>query len=289
MYVTACLTLKPFVAAFGKIQMSIQQDWQDQEPRKRGMGSGSKVLLILGGVGGLFLLLCCGGGAYLFWQARNALENLVTTDPAAIKTKTQSIAKIDVLPGFKPVQAMDMIVMKWVVYQGEAGDDSMLMLMEFQNSMFQGANKQEQKDQMLQQMRQQQQAQGGNTNIQAEETTKRDFTIGGRKNEFTFVKGKSQQGKAVRQVTGTFPTVGGVAMLMLIIPDEKYDEAAVIRMLESIRTDAIASDVEDDDAMDNAEAESNEAAGSTIPLDQPDQSGTKTPEDDGEPEAEPNS
>jgi hypothetical protein len=263
--------------------MSIQQDWQDPQSQKRGMSSGSKVLLILGGVGGLFLLLCCGGLAIVGYKFKEAVGNLVTTDPELIKTRTQDIVTIEVPPGFKPVQAMDMVVMRMVVYNGDGGDQSsVFMIMEFDKTMMQG-NKKQQQDQMLQQMRAQQAQQGSNGDIQVEETQTREFTIAGRKTEFSFVKGKSNDGKAVRQVTGSFPTVDGVAMLFLMVPEEKYDEAAIDRMLQSIQVPASAGEAEVEDMDENAEAENNEAAGATT---QPDPTGATKPDESGEPEAE---
>lgn len=217
--------------------MSMQEDWPNPEPKKRGMSGGMKLLLVLGGLGGFCMLLCCGGIAFLGYKARN----MITTDPATIRERTQEIATIEVLPGFKPVQGMDVIFMKLVVYQGEQGDNSALLLMEFNSSMMdQGKGQKELRDQMLDQMHQQQAQHGGgagpDTDIEVEESETRFYTIGGRKNEFLFTKGKSHSGKAMRQVTGTFPTAKGVAMLMLTVPEENYDEAAVVKMLESIRT-----------------------------------------------------
>jgi hypothetical protein len=248
------------------MHMSFQQDWEAPEPRKSGMSGGMKLLLILGGVGGFVLLLCCGGVGFIFYKAKN----LITTDPDTIRERTQSIATIEILPGFKPALSMDFVAMRWVQYQGDEDENSMLMLMEFGNAMMQGNNP-HQREAMLRQMREQQLQQGGHAQqeIEAEETQTREFMIGGRKVPFTFIKGKSEEeGKAVRQVTGSFTTAGGVAMLMLAVPEEKYDEAAVIRMLESIRTPL---------APVEAEPEADEAAETKAESDQPAMEAEATP------------
>ncbi|MFN0055074.1 MAG: hypothetical protein ACKV0T_23115 [Planctomycetales bacterium] len=212
------------------------QDQMQPEPSKPGMSSTAKVLLILGGIGGLCLLVCCGVGGYFVYKGRELVANATTTDPEAIRTRAQQIAPgIQVLSDLEPMQALDLVVMKWVIYQRKPQQDGMLMLMEFDTSMFQQGDPEQQRKQMLDAMRQQQ-AQSGqmDANLQIQERTSRDLTVRGQTTKFEFNKGTAG-GKTVRQVIGSFPSPKGVAMLMLMLPDEGYEEEAVVRMIESIR------------------------------------------------------
>jgi hypothetical protein len=208
----------------------MQEDWP-QQPQKQGMSTAAKVLLILGIVGGICALLCCGGAFFFFWKAKDALQNAVTMAPEAVRERTAQIVKIDVPPGFEPFQALDMVFMRWVLYTKGQNQEGVLMLMEFGNQMM--GNQQQQRQQMRDALRQQQRG-GGMGELQAQETESREYTVKGEKVSFEFVKGTNRQGQAMREVTGSFPTRNGVAMLMLLVPEDDYDEAAVVKMIESI-------------------------------------------------------
>lgn len=233
--------------------MSIHEDWNDPDPRKKeGLSTTVKVLLIVGGVGTLFILLCCGGAFLLVGRFENILkeqginlrdfaENAHVTDPDAIRERTQKIVKIEIMPGFEPQQAVDIVVMKFVQY-GKANDaNSVLMLMAFSNK-FTGGQKPTQ-DEMLNAFRQQQARQGdaAGNNVAVQETETRELMVRGQKVAFQFIKGINETtGAVVREVLGSFPTQNGIGMLMLVVPEDEYDEPAVLKMIDSIDNPVVA-------------------------------------------------
>ncbi|MGQ0633920.1 MAG: hypothetical protein ACT4QC_04880 [Planctomycetaceae bacterium] len=213
--------------------MSTQDEWPQREPQKQGMSTAAKVLLTLGVIGGICALLCCGGMFLVGWQFQKFAKNAMVDDPAAVRQRTDQIVTLEVPPGFEPKQAFDFVLMRGVVYTKGAGDDALLVLMEFGNQMI--GNQQQQREQMRETLRQQQAQRGGGfPDLQDRETESREYTVKGEKASFEFVKGTTREGKAMREVSGSFLTQNGVAMLMLRVPAEEYDEAAVVKMIESI-------------------------------------------------------
>jgi hypothetical protein len=227
--------------------MSTTDDFNDPQPKK-GMSSTSKVLIILGSIGGLCLLACCGGGAFLFYRLKDNFA--MSSDPAVVKKSTEEIVLIDVPSDFTPTQSMKIsmmgVSMKWAIYTKGGGNDSMMMLMEMNQPGMAaqgGVGAKQQRDQMLQAMRQQQAQQGGagqfNTEINEQSVKSRKFKINGETVEFDFIKGTRPNGGDVHQVVGVFPSRGGgVVMLMLIVPADGYDEESIVTMIKSIRMDA---------------------------------------------------
>lgn len=247
--------------------MSMHDDLQAEQPRKQGMSGTAKVLLVLGSIAGVGMLLCCGGGVYLFYKAKDFIS--ISMNPTEIKQRTQEIVQIEVPEGFVPIQGVKIAIpnamtMKYVVYSKGGNTQSIMMLMEMNKAGMDpaGADAKKQRDEMLQALRQQGQQGGGNqfnTTINEESSETREFTINGKKTEFVFVKG-TRPGTAVkaRQVVGVFPSKEGVVMLMVIVDEDDYDEAAMERMIKSIRLPgeaAAANSAESDEPTDKKPAE----------------------------------
>jgi hypothetical protein len=235
--------------------MSTHDDFQGEGPTKQGMSSTAKVLLILGSIAGVCLLVCCGGVAVVGWKFQGAFknfaENLTTKDPNEIRARTAEIVHIDIPDAFPPMQAFDLMVMKQIIY-GKPNGGSMIVIVEINRQMQGGqtaAGAKQQRQEILRQMRQQHQGQQpGNINAEMNEESNetREFTINGEKVPFEFIKG-SANGAPTRQVVGVFAGRNGTTiMLMLMAPESEYDEAAVVKMIESIR---LAD--EDDDESDS--------------------------------------
>lgn len=198
---------------------------------KKGMSTGAKVAIILGIVFGVCLLVCCGVGGYF----ANKVGNAMTQDPAKIATIQQSmLTAIEIPADYTPRMAMDFSLagqgMKMAVYSPGSGPEpspsEMLMLMSM--------NITADEAQMQQQM---EQSMGGQQNqIQEESSETKPVQIDGAERSVRFAKGKARQGgAAVRQVSAVFPGKEGTVMLMQIVPEEKWDEAAAIKLLESIK------------------------------------------------------
>ena len=211
--------------------MSTTQDWQDpnQPPPKKGMSTGKIVLLVVLLGGGLLGLVCCGG---LFLLGRQ-VSNSMSTDPVKIRAAADEIADIDVPAELNPVGSLAIpFLMKMAMFQG-ADKTSSMMLME----MAAAANMNE--EQARAQMNQQAQAQGqqGNT-VQVDQSTveTRDITVRGTPSKFQFARGKaSGSEQEYWQVTGMFPGKGGQAILMLVLPADKYDADKITQIIETIQ------------------------------------------------------
>ncbi|HLJ11406.1 MAG TPA: hypothetical protein VKU82_09460 [Planctomycetaceae bacterium] len=220
--------------------MSTQDDFQET-PKKSGMSSSSKAVIILGSIAGVVLLLCCGGGIWGYFQVRDWVQGMAKTfsnDPAIVRQRAEEIIHIDVPEDFAPVMTMEIplgtIGSKMVIYQRKGSENSVLTIVESKQPMPPGQNGQQHRDAMLRGMRQGQQF--GNRSMQIDEqaSESRNFTIGGEKVPFEFIKGTAN-GVPSRQVFGAFPGKEGTVMLMLMVQENEYDEPSIVKMLESIR------------------------------------------------------
>lgn len=208
--------------------MSMQEDFPEQSKPKAGTSTGVKVLLVLAGIGGVMCLVCCGGGAFIYFKY---IKGAFSQDPTVVQATTREITPIEIPAQFAPTGSMNFGGMKMAVYQ-DAADQGMLMLMEMGRQMA-GGDPEQQRDAMLAQM-QLQSGMGNNTQFQIEERKTRNYTINGKKAQFVFAKGKGQNGRAMRQVFGSFTTATSAAVLMLMTSEEKYDEAAIEAMIASL-------------------------------------------------------
>jgi hypothetical protein len=203
------------------------ETFQPQPPPKQGMSTGVKVLIILLCIFGGIALLCCGGMIYVGYKFKNAASE----DPTVVKEVTKKIADIDIPPNFHPVRSIDVsfwMKMRVVVYETK-GRTGTLLLMEFSVP---NASEQDMRQSLNQQ------GQGQNVrNLQIKKTETKPFKIRGQDVEFTFAEAVESKSKvAYRQVKGAFPgKEKGAVMLMLQVQEKEYNEAAVVKMIKSIK------------------------------------------------------
>jgi hypothetical protein len=211
------------------------QGFDDAAPAKsrktRAPSSGTnwgKIILILLGVGTVSLALCCGVGYYFMKQAFD-----MTMDPVKITAMQKEIIEIDVPQGLQPNMGMNMnfgvMTMKMVMYN--PGNATSMMLMEMQIA---GQTEEQMKQAFSQQANQQQ----NQAQFRVESSEMKTIKIDGVDREFQFAKGTltPQGGQPVpaRMITGLFPSKTAMGFIVYSIPEEDYDEAAVIKTLESI-------------------------------------------------------
>ncbi len=192
-------------------------------PPKRGMSTTAKVLLILGGVFGVMMLLCCGGALWFYSKMG------ITQNPQQVQAIQRQIVDIQVPEGYQPQMGMDMsvgpVTMKMAVFVSEGG---MLMLMQMPE--------QSSEEEMRQKMEESLQQQGKNQQINVDSRKTRTVVVDGQEVEFDFIEGThADSGGKVRQVIGQFPGRGGTVMLMLVVPEDQWDEDEVMEMLQSIK------------------------------------------------------
>jgi hypothetical protein len=193
------------------------------------------------GIGALCLLVCCGGGGIVVWKlgsvAKTFMDNMATSDPAEVRRQTAEMVDIAIPDSYQPVQGMNMVAVRMVMYQtapSDEGKKGMLMLMEWAIDQ-PGANAQQQEQQLRNSMNQQR----ANQNFQSTKSETREIEIRGDKVPFEFSEGTTGQPgqeQATHIVSGVFRGKRDrPVMLQLTIPDEAYDEAVVMEMLESIQ------------------------------------------------------
>ena len=204
---------------------------EDSKPRRRraepsGGTNWGKILLILFGIGLLSIVLCCGGGFYMFKDAG-------TDDPAKIALIQKEIVEIDIPADLQPAVGVNVnlffMKMKMAVYNPQSATSLMLMQMQLA-----GQSKEQMQASFKQQAGQQQQ----NRDFRMESSETKTVKIDGQDVDFLIAKGTlNSQGAAavpVRMVTGMFPSKDGMGFIQYSIDEEKYDKAAVIKTLESI-------------------------------------------------------
>ncbi|KAA0137092.1 hypothetical protein FYZ48_16815 [Gimesia chilikensis] len=197
-------------------------------PPKQGMSSGVKILLILLALGGIGMLLCCGG---IFYAVRN-VKAKVTENKQEITEIQNEIATINIPEYFVPQMGMsaDVIGKKilMAIYE-EKEKDGGLVLMSFglPNDGMVDMNKE-----FRQNLKQQNQNQ---RELKIDKTEQKEFEINGEKVEFTFAEGTDKNDKRFHQVMGVFPGKTGATFLFLQIASDKYNAEDIENMIKSIK------------------------------------------------------
>lgn len=210
--------------------MSIHEDWKEEPVPPKPTSGCTKVLVVLLVVGGVCALICCGGVGYVVWR----IQKGISKEPAVVREETAQIVTMDIPPLFEPVMSMNLLsFMRMVVYQtpGPEGEEGMLVLAQFNQQFFPGddAAEAKMKEALHEQGKQ-------NRDFDIVKTETREIQVKGKPVKFQFAELKDPKDqKEYRRVTGAFAGKSGPAWLMLQVPMEKYDEAAVVSMLESIK------------------------------------------------------
>lgn len=208
---------------------SLADEIDSSAPSKKKPSSSVKILLILAGVGFVGMLLCIGAIGLTGYYFVNQVKEGMTEDPAEIAERTDEIIGIEILPGMNPLVAMRMnvIVMKmnFSVYGAPHGEN-VLLICDIQMP-DQTADEDE--------FRRQLGNQGFGEDIDVTASEIREIETAAGTLTFEFAEGTNGLGNTIYQVTGMIPSrSGGVGFLMLQQDEQDYDEAAVVKMLESI-------------------------------------------------------
>ena len=251
--------------------MSMHDDLQAEQPQKRGMSSTAKVLLVLGSIAGVCMLACCGGVAFFGFKFKDvikAVADSTSKDPAVVKQRTEEIVHIDIPEEFKPVATwgvpLGAFSMKQFIYQNASSPNSVLVIMETNQPLQPGQDPKQQREEMLQGMRQSQQMSSMNMDMQEESRETREFTIDGEEVPFEFIKGKAH-GVPARKVVGIFPGRQGTIMLILMVAESDYNDEKIVKMVKSIRlpgdaTPAVSGESDEPIGKMPADAEENLSA-----------------------------
>jgi hypothetical protein len=239
----------------------------DEPASKKGMSTTAKVVLVMLGVGGVALLLCCGGlfGAGI-WLKRT-VEQAQVTNPVQVRELAGQIASIQLPEQYEPQMGLQlpMLGMRMVTFLRSDQPGANVFLME--NTMGMNPSDPAQRDQMLQQIQMQQGAQGGNlSNVEV-----REIEVAGQKVPFQFGTNNAN-GRVLRQAMGFVPLKKGVVLVVISAPVDSFDEDEVVAILQSIGEPGGAGD-------DSANAPTTgEPPGQQDPAATPAPAGTTTPE-----------
>jgi hypothetical protein len=205
-----------------------------EPPRKKGLSCGCIALIVAAGLGGLLVVLCCGG----LIVAGYYVQKSASEDPKVIAQVTDRIAQIDIPSELQPKASLDMKVpftgkqmMVWVVYADQK-TQSMLVLGSFGGAMS-GMNQEELRKGIERSMKEQ--GVGHQENVRQWKRSEKVIPVRGKPVTFYFATGKDQSGKPRIQVNGTFQGDHGPVMFSFTGDAEKYDEQRITKMIESIK------------------------------------------------------
>jgi hypothetical protein len=205
-----------------------QPVFEEEVPTKKGMSTTAKVVLVMLGVGGVALLLCCGGlfGAGV-WLKRT-VEQAQVTNPVQVRELAGQIASIRLPESYEPKMGLQlpMVGMRMVTFLRSDQPGANVFLME--NTMGMNPSDPAQRDQMLNQIQMQQGAQGNLTNVEV-----REIEVAGQKVPFQFGTNNAN-GRVLRQVMGFVPLKKGVVLVVISAPVDNFDEDEVVAILQSI-------------------------------------------------------
>ena len=222
------------------------------------MSTASKVVLILLGLGGVMIVLCCGGMFLVGWfgyrTAQNVAKSVVVGNPAKAQAVAQTFIDIDVPEGFVATSAFDFGAMvsqdngKMVSWQRES-DGAMLIIM-----LTPVANA----------------APPVMVNPGTTGTSTKVYNVMGQGVAFQFSNTTEDAvpGQVTSlTITGTWSMQAGRVTLTLTLPDGQFDEEAFVAMLDSISEPAAPE--EPVTSGDEPIALPQPADGSAVPDDRP--------------------
>jgi hypothetical protein len=213
--------------------MAEQDNWpanpseQPASEQQKSSGGCMKIGLIIGGLGLVLVLVCCGGFAFF---AGSFVPKIVTT-PAEVAAMSKQIVEMDIPPEFQGEAGFNMdnfaVTMRMVKFKHNAGKGD-LMLMNIKVKMGDPKQKIDFKNQ-----------QGMNDkerNLELGDSTTKDFDIRGQKVTFRFTEAvDSDKNVPCHVVEGSIAEPNGTTEIKLVLEDDAYDEEAVVKMIESIR------------------------------------------------------
>ncbi|MFO1019912.1 MAG: hypothetical protein U0903_04355 [Planctomycetales bacterium] len=190
----------------------------------RGSGCFRYILIIMALLGVLSLALCLALGGLAWWGVSQFHPSF---DPKVGREVAQGIADIDIPPELVARMSMhaDKLGIRMVIFAGDNETEG-LVLTQFRDPKTSG-NAPDVKQSF---------ESTSEKDFDITESTDKEFTIRGAKTKFTFAKGKNKKNNQdARLVHGKFTGKDGNADFVYFTPADKYDEARVIKIIESIK------------------------------------------------------
>ena len=210
-----------------------------QVVEKRGMSSGTKVLLILGILFLLCVLLCCGGGIVVSFMASKYAKDAVSLDPAVIAQRRSEILDIEIPEPFTPQTSMDMTVpmtdqrlMMIISYTGQSPADTITLV--GIGELMAGQPEQQMRQQIEQSL--QQQGIGRQDSTGQWEAKEKEFTIAGKPTTFVFRIAKDENNEPKRfDASGMVTGKRGPVLITISADAETLSEEQIDKIIESIK------------------------------------------------------
>lgn len=189
----------------------------------------TKVVITTLIIGGILLVSCCGGLVAVSMWFFSSVQKSITQDPVKVEELGDSIASMDMPAEFRGQQGLDFGGFRMVTYVHSEDPRMVIMLME--NGFVNDPNDPNERQRMADQMRQQS---GFSPVSQGGATETLDVDINGETISFQ-VTSVNQNGQNQRQIIGFVPLKKGVVIVMVIVPEERYNEDELTKMLSTIR------------------------------------------------------
>jgi hypothetical protein len=180
------------------------------------------------------LCLCLGiGGFFALRSVGGKMMESVKTDPAEVEQVGAKIADYTVPDGYTQQMAMSILGYDFVVIGPQEGSTGVIiMLAQFSQSFAQGADPKQFQEQMQRSFEQQSGQRGLNMKLVETKT----MTIRGEEVEVNIFEGTDQNGtSSMRQLMASFPTEGGLGMVMIQGLTDDWDQDLVDSFLASIQ------------------------------------------------------
>lgn len=203
-------------------------------PPERGKSGGSKIWMFLGIGCGVSLLLCCGGGAAVFYVIKGAVQ--ATQVAAEVDAHAGEIADFDRPAGFAPQSAFTMKVpftgqriMTMVAYTAPEDQGGVFLM---QAGQFGDGSGDSMRRQMSQSMEGQGQQMKSLTVLSSRDL---DLEIRGQAANFKIQKTEDPSKRQFIQVVGTFQGKQGAAILVGQLNADKFTEEDAEKLARSIK------------------------------------------------------
>ena len=192
-------------------------------PKAKSSGGCGKTILVIGGIGFVVMVLCCGVVGFVGYS----LMPKMVTAPAEVSELAKQVVDMKIPDSFQPESGMSMqnfaFSMHIVTYKHQDAK-GMLMLGDFE---LKTANA-NQKPDIAEKMNEGIHLKVGNAEV-------REFDIRGKKVPFRFADATEKDtDKAFRLVDGSIETPKGEIFIKLVVEPDAYDEDQVVEMIESI-------------------------------------------------------
>ncbi len=208
-------------------------------PPKKGMSSGTKVLLILGIIAGGGLLLCCGGFAWFGYQ----MAPRVTQVPAEVSAKSKEVLDMEISEeDWEPKLSLEMSIpmimdMHMISWQSKKDDGGMAIT----KVMLKVKDENQSQEQLDAQMEQSFSQQGGGQegapmpqliNVNSEEVK---LTVLGTETPFQLVTGNRPGDSETewKEIKGHLRDGDEIIVLRLQLKSENFDMEQIKAMLEN--------------------------------------------------------